>query len=47
MALKKVIATIGFKLQSLLAKALDEINYAIMASLDLRAAFNMVNIHSS
>ena len=37
-------ATIGLTLQSLLANALDENNYAIMASLDLSAAFDVVNV---
>ena len=36
-------ATLGLTLQSLLANALDENNYAIMASLDLSAAFDVVN----
>jgi hypothetical protein len=36
-------ATLGLTLQSLIANALDENNYAIMASLDLSAAFDVVN----
>jgi hypothetical protein len=37
-------ATIGLVLQSVLANALDQNNYALMASLDLSAAFDVVNI---
>ena len=39
----KSTTTLGLKLQSLLARALDENNYALMASLDLSAAFDVVN----
>ena len=37
-------ATLGLTLQSLIANALDENKYAIMASLDLSAAFDVVNV---
>jgi hypothetical protein len=36
--------SLGLEIQSLIARALDEDNYAIMASLDLSAAFDVVNI---
>jgi hypothetical protein len=36
--------TLGLKIQSLIARVLDEDNYAIMASLDLSAVFDVVNI---
>ena len=37
-------ATLGILIQSLLANALDKNQYALMASLDLSAAFDVVNI---
>ena len=40
----KSTLTLGLKIQSLIARALDEDNYALMASLDLSAAFDVVNI---
>ena len=39
----KSTTTLGLKLQSLLARALDENNYALLASLDLSATFDAVN----
>ena len=36
--------TLGLTLQSVLSHALDENNYALMASLDLSAAFDVVNV---
>ena len=39
----KSTTTLGLKFQALLARALDENNYALMASLDLSAAFDVVN----
>ena len=36
--------TLGLTVQSVLAHALDENNYALMASLDLSAAFDVVNV---
>jgi hypothetical protein len=36
--------SLGLEIQSLIARALDEDHYAIMASLDLSAAFDVVNI---
>ena len=36
--------TLGLKLQSLIARALDEINYVLMASVDLSPAFDVVKI---
>jgi hypothetical protein len=36
--------TLGIKVQSLIALALHEDNYVIMASLDLSASFKVVNI---
>ena len=35
--------TLGLQLQSLTARALDDSNYVLMASLDLSAAFDVVN----
>ena len=35
--------TLGLELQSIISRALDEINYVLMASLDLSAAFDVVN----
>ena len=35
--------TIGLELQSIISRALDESNYVLMASLDLSAAFDVVN----
>jgi hypothetical protein len=40
----KSTATLSLQLQSLIARALDEDNYALMASVDLSAAFDVVNI---
>ena len=37
-------STLGLTVQSLISHALDENNYAIMASLDLSAAFDVVNV---
>ena len=37
-------STVGILLQSLISRALDEDNFALMASLDLSAAFDIVNI---
>ena len=37
-------ATLGLQLQSLIARALDDDNYALMASIDLSAAFDVVNV---
>ena len=39
-----MVKKIGLTLQSLLANALDENNYPILESLDLSAAFDLVNI---
>ena len=36
--------TAGMKLQSVIAKALDDDEYALMSSLDLSSAFNVVNV---
>ena len=46
MALKKSksTTTLGLQLQSLIARALDENNYILMASNDLSAAFDVVNV---
>ena len=35
--------TLGLHLQSLISRALDDNNYALMASLDLSADFDVVN----
>jgi hypothetical protein len=40
----KSTLSFGLKLQSLIAKALDKSNYALKASIDLSAAFDLVNI---
>ena len=40
----KSTSTAGLTIQSLLSRALDKNNYAIMASLDLSAAFDVVNV---
>ena len=40
----KSTATAGLILQSILSRALDSNNYALMASIDLSAAFDLVNI---
>ena len=37
-------STLALQLQSLIARALDEDNYVVMASLDLSAAFDVVNV---
>jgi hypothetical protein len=36
--------TLGLKIQSLIARAFDQDNYAIMASMDLSTAFALINI---
>ena len=41
---KHSTTTAGLKLQTVLARALDGNNYALMASLDLSAAFDVVNV---
>ena len=41
---KKSTATLGLQIQSLIARALDGDNYVLMASIDLSAAFDAVNI---
>ena len=41
---KRSTASLSLTLQTLIAHALDDDNYAIMASLDLSAAFDVVNI---
>ena len=40
----KSTSTLTLQLQSLIARALDEDNHALMASIDLSAAFDVVNI---
>ena len=40
----KSTTTLGLRLQSLIARALDENNYVLMASVDLSSAFDVVNI---
>ena len=40
----KSTATLGLQLQSLIARALDERNYVLMGSIDLSAAFDVVNV---
>ena len=40
----KSTATAGLKLQSIIARALDNNKYVLMASLDLSAAFDIVNV---
>ena len=40
----KSTSTLGLQIQSLIARALDESNYVLMASVDLSAAFDVVNI---
>ena len=40
----KSTTTLALQLQSLIARALDDDNYVLMASLDLSAAFDVVNI---
>ena len=40
----KSTATLSLQLQSLIARALDDDNHALMASIDLSAAFDVVNI---
>ena len=42
---KRSTASLYLTIQTIIAQALDEDNYAIMASLDLSAAFDMVNIN--
>ena len=42
---KRSTASLSLTIQTIIAQALDEDNYAIMASLDLSAAFDMVNIN--
>ena len=41
---KRSTATASLTLQSLIARALDGDNYALMASLDLSSAFDVVNV---
>ena len=41
----KSTATAGLILQSIIARATDENNYVLMASLDLSAAFDLVNVN--
>ena len=41
---KHSTSTAGIKLQSILARALNDNNYAIMATLDLSSAFDVVNV---
>ena len=41
---KRSTATCGLTLQSILTRALDQGNYAIMSSIDLSAVFNVVNV---
>ena len=41
---KRSTSTLSLQLQSIIARGLDEDNYVAMASLDLSAAFNVVNI---
>ena len=36
--------TAGLVVQSLIARALDEDNYALLASIDLSSAFDVVNV---
>ena len=40
----KSTSTLSLQLQSLIAQALDEDNYVLMASIDLSVAFDVVNI---
>ena len=40
----KSTSTLGLQIQSLIARALDDSNYVLMASVDLSAAFDVVNI---
>ena len=40
----KSTATLALQLQSLIARALDDDKYVVMASIDLSAAFDVVNI---
>ena len=40
----KSTATLGLQIQSLIARALDDSNFVLMASVDLSAAFDVVNI---
>ena len=44
MDLKKSTSTLALQIQSLIARALDGDNYTLMASVDLSAAFDVVNI---
>ena len=44
MVSKKSTTTLALKLQSLIARALDDDNYVLMASIDLSATFDVVNI---
>ena len=41
----KSTSTLALQLQSIMARALDDDNYVLMASLDLSAAFDVVNIN--
>ena len=40
----KSTATAGLTLQSIISRALDDDNYVAMASIDLSAAFDIVNV---
>ena len=40
----KSTMTLALQIQSLVARALDDDNYVLMASLDLSAAFDVVNV---
>ena len=42
---KRSTTTAGLTIQSILSRALDKNNYALMASIDLSAAFDVVNIN--
>ena len=42
---KRSTATLSIELQSMIARALDNDEFALIASLDLSAAFDVVNIH--
>ena len=42
--MSKSTATAGLTLQSIISRALDEDNYVALASIDLSAAFDIVNV---
>ena len=42
---KKSTLTLGLEIQSLIARALDDNNFVLVASLDLSAAFDVVNVN--